>query len=190
MWNVKINRIIGQVLVLTWIAFAVLACDNPVQESTVQPELEVPKTMVKIYNSQSGQTQEVARIEKSPQQWREELTAEQYRIAREQGTERAFTQEYTENKEPGVYQCVGCGTDLYLSETKFDSGSGWPSFYAAVAEGNVATEVDQSAGMVRTEVKCGRCGAHLGHIFNDGPQPTGMRHCINSAVLEFVLNKD
>ncbi len=143
--------------------------------------------LIPIYLNSSDEFKLVERVVKTDEEWKKILNPEQFDVARKKGTELAFTGKYHDCHEDGIYQCACCGTDLFNSQTKFDSGTGWPSFWAPVAEENILTKKDRSLFMVRTEVLCARCHAHLGHVFDDGPPPTGLRYCMNSASLNLVM---
>ncbi|MFL5885354.1 MAG: peptide-methionine (R)-S-oxide reductase MsrB [Thermoleophilaceae bacterium] len=130
-----------------------------------------------------------AKVNKTDEEWRQELSPEQYEILRQKGTERPWSHDYNNEKRSGTYRCAGCGAELFPSDTKFESGSGWPSFYAPAEDEAVETERDASLGMVRTEVLCSSCGGHLGHVFEDGPNPTGLRYCINGCAIELDPNE-
>ena len=128
----------------------------------------------------------VDKISHTDEEWHKLLTPEEYHMLREDGTEPPFHNRYHDNKKKGTYTCAGCGLELFSADTKFDSGTGWPSFWAPIAKDHVTTKTDSNYGMVREEVKCARCGGHLGHVFNDGPRPTGMRYCMNSGAMHFI----
>lgn len=143
------------------------------------------KEMIKVFDVQTQTYKEVERVTKTPEQWKKQLSKQQYHVTCEHGTEQPFSGEYNDNKRKGHYKCSACGLDLFSSEHKFDSGTGWPSFYQPIDKSNIGTRIDESHGMQRVEVHCPRCGAHLGHVFDDGPMPTRQRFCINSVSLRF-----
>ena len=141
---------------------------------------------IQIFDSHQNKIIDVEKVLKTDSEWKKLLTPEQYRITTKKGTENPFTCTFASIKEPGVYRCVRCGTELFKSGTKFDSGTGWPSYYEPVSMLNIVEQTDRSLGMIRTEVLCARCGSHLGHVFDDGPPPTGKRYCMNGIALKFV----
>ncbi len=153
-----------------------------------EPNSEKQSSAIEVYSAEQDAVVSVERDERLDEEWRQALSDEEYHVLRKKGTERAFTGRYWDNKEPGLYRCAGCGTDLFRSESKFDSGTGWPSFYETISHENVETEEDRSLFMRRTEVVCKRCKGHLGHVFPDGPQPTGQRYCMNGTALRFAAD--
>lgn len=156
---------------------------------TQAKKMDEERKSISVFDVQSNNFIDVQTVVKTDDEWRAVLTKEQFYVVREQGTERPFTYKDLKNKNKGIYKCIACGNDLFLSEAKFESGTGWPSFFKPVAEENVGVEEDSSLVMNRTEVHCSKCGAHLGHIFSDGPPPTNLRYCINGVSLEFVDQK-
>jgi peptide-methionine (R)-S-oxide reductase len=142
--------------------------------------------MIKIYDAQQNKVVTVEKVDKPDPEWKKVLTSKQYEITTSKGTELPGSQTFSQVHEPGIFQCIRCGTDLFLSSTKFESGTGWPSFYQPVSPLNMIEQPDNSLGMKRTKVLCSRCGSHLGHVFDDGPKPTGKRYCMNGYALKFV----
>lgn len=168
------------------VALAVLSSAPGCSEKHEAPAVAGKTGPIKVYSYERKDFVMTEKVVKAEDEWKKQLSPQQFNILREKGTEMAGTGKYAYNHEHGVYRCAGCGLDLFRSNEKYESGTGWPSFFAPIAPGNVATTADNSLFSRRTEVVCSRCGGHLGHVFDDGPKPTGLRYCMNSAALDFV----